>query len=102
MALLFAFLIGLFTGLRSLTAPAVTAWAVYFGWLQLERPLSYIGYGGEGKQVRDVLHIDDLCDLILEQLAEPARWDRATVNVGGGVSGSLSLQETTEVRFRKS
>ena len=43
MALLFAFLIGLFTGLRSLTAPAVTAWAVYFGWLQLERPLSYIG-----------------------------------------------------------
>jgi uncharacterized membrane protein len=43
MPLLFAFLIGLFTGLRSLTGPAVTAWAVYFGWLQLERPLSYIG-----------------------------------------------------------
>ena len=43
MALLFAFLIGLFTGLRSLTAPAVTAWAVYFGWLHLERPLSYMG-----------------------------------------------------------
>jgi CDP-paratose 2-epimerase len=62
-----------------------------------DRPLSYIGYGGEGKQVRDVLHIDDLCDLIVEQLAEPARWDRATVNVGGGVSGSLSLQETTEL-----
>ena len=71
---------------------------VFTHWLlshYTRRPLTYIGYGGAGKQVRDVLHIDDLCDLILEQLAEPARWDGATVNVGGGVEGSLSLAETT-------
>lgn len=43
MTLLFAFLIGFFAGLRSLTAPATTAWAVYLGWLKLERPLSLIG-----------------------------------------------------------
>lgn len=43
MALLFAFLIGLFAGLRSLTAPAATAWAVHLDWLRLERPLSLIG-----------------------------------------------------------
>ena len=43
MTLLCAFLIGFFAGLRSLTAPAVTAWAVYLGWLRLERPLSLIG-----------------------------------------------------------
>jgi uncharacterized membrane protein len=43
MALVFAFLIGLFAGLRSLTAPAVTAWAAYLGWLKLDRPLSLIG-----------------------------------------------------------
>jgi len=43
MTFLFAFLIGLFAGLRSLTAPAATAWAVYLGWLKLERPLSIIG-----------------------------------------------------------
>ena len=43
MARLFAFLIGFFAGLRSLTAPAATAWAVYLGWLRLERPLSLIG-----------------------------------------------------------
>lgn len=43
MTLLFAFLIGVFTGLRSLTAPAATAWAAYLGWLKLERPLSLIG-----------------------------------------------------------
>ncbi len=43
MTILFAFLIGFFAGLRSLTAPAATAWAVYLGWLKLERPLSLIG-----------------------------------------------------------
>jgi uncharacterized membrane protein len=43
MTLLLAFLIGFFAGLRSLTAPAATAWAVYLGWLKLERPLSLIG-----------------------------------------------------------
>jgi len=43
MTLVFAFLIGLFAGLRSLTAPAATAWAAYLGWLKLERPLSLIG-----------------------------------------------------------
>src|SRR5215213_4582677 len=43
MTLLFAFLIGLFAGLRSLTPPAAVAWAVYLGWLKLTRPLSIIG-----------------------------------------------------------
>jgi uncharacterized membrane protein len=43
MTLLFAFLIGLFAGLRSLTPPAAVAWAVYLGWITLARPLSFIG-----------------------------------------------------------
>jgi uncharacterized membrane protein len=43
MTLLFAFLIGLFGGLRALTAPAVTAWAVHLGWLKIEGPLTLIG-----------------------------------------------------------
>ena len=43
MTLLFAFLIGLFAGLRSLTPPAAVAWAVHLGWLRLARPLSYVG-----------------------------------------------------------
>jgi CDP-paratose 2-epimerase len=61
------------------------------------RELAYIGYGGTGKQVRDLLHVDDLCDLIVEQLADPAGWSGVTVNVGGGVPGSLSLLEATEI-----
>ena len=43
MTLLFAFLIGLFAGLRSLTSPAAVAWAVHLGWIKLARPLSLIG-----------------------------------------------------------
>jgi uncharacterized membrane protein len=41
--LLFAFLIGFFTGLRSLTPTAVTAWATHLGWLKVPSPLSRIG-----------------------------------------------------------
>ena len=58
-------------------------------------PLSYIGYGGKGKQVRDLLHVEDLCELIELQLADPGAWDGATLNVGGGAECSLSLLETT-------
>jgi len=43
MTLTLAFLIGLFAGLRSLTPPAATAWAVHLGWLRLQRPLALIG-----------------------------------------------------------
>ena len=41
--LLLAFLIGFFGGLRSLTAPAATAWAVHLGWLKVEGWLALIG-----------------------------------------------------------
>lgn len=60
-------------------------------------PLTYFGYGGAGKQVRDLLHVADLVDLVDEQLTEPDRWDGEVVNVGGGREVSLSLAETTEI-----
>ena len=43
MTLLFAFLIGVFAGLRSITPPAAVAWAVHLGWLKLARPLALVG-----------------------------------------------------------
>jgi CDP-paratose 2-epimerase len=61
------------------------------------RNLHYIGYGGRGKQVRDLLHVEDLAYLIEDQLVRPHHWDGATVNVGGGRDISLSLRETTEL-----
>ena len=60
-----------------------------------ERPLSYTGFGGQGKQVRDVLHVYDLFDLILLQLEALDRWNGRTYNVGGGNVGSVSLRELT-------
>jgi len=71
-----------------------THWMLSF---MLGRPLSYIGYGGTGKQVRDLLHVADLVDLVAEQLADPQRWDGRTFNVGGGREVSLSLLETTAI-----
>ena len=55
----------------------------------LGRRLEYIGYGRSGKQVRDLLHIDDLVALVDEQLRDIDRWAGLTFNVGGGrdVSG---------------
>lgn len=73
---------------------------VFSWWLlshHFSRPLTYIGYGGSGKQVRDLLHIEDLVDLIDEQIREPARWAGVVANVGGGRSCSLSLLETTAI-----
>ncbi len=60
-----------------------------------KRKLKYIGFDGKGKQVRDLLHIDDLFDLIDKQIKS---WDKINgqiFNVGGGKDVSLSLLETT-------
>ena len=57
-------------------------------------PLEYIGF--EGRQVRDVLHIDDLCRLIEAQLGDPQSGPEV-FNVGGGAAHSLSLRECTEL-----
>src|SRR4051812_33879062 len=62
---------------------------------QTGRPLSYIGYGGTGKQVRDLIHVDDVVELIDRQLGAPDEWAGRLVNVGGGRECSLSLAETT-------
>jgi uncharacterized membrane protein len=44
LALLLAFGIGVVAGLRSLTAPAVVAWAAHLGWLNLHgSPLAFMG-----------------------------------------------------------
>jgi CDP-paratose 2-epimerase len=60
-------------------------------------PLAYIGFGGEGLQVRDVLHVDDLYDLIRLQVSDLLHYDGAVLNVGGGREGSVSLLELTRM-----
>ncbi len=62
-----------------------------------KRPLSYIGYGGQGKQVRDVLHISDLFNLIDYQIHNFEAVNGKTFNVGGGMENSVSLLELTAI-----
>jgi CDP-paratose 2-epimerase len=62
-----------------------------------KRPLKYIGFGGRGKQVRDLLHIDDLFNLIDLQVAGLSGISGRIYNVGGGDRISLSLCETTDL-----
>lgn len=64
---------------------------------QFNRPLSYRGFDGHGKQVRDVLHVLDLCDLIGHQLSTDTGWNGSVFNVGGGADVSTSLCELTDV-----
>lgn len=59
------------------------------------KDLSYIGYNGTGKQVRDVLHIDDLCDLVLLQINRLDEFNGEIFNIGGGLKNSASLLEMT-------
>ena len=57
--------------------------------------LAYIGYGGAGKQVRDMLHVDDLVRLALLQSENPGRWAGEVFNAGGGPGSCASLLELT-------
>lgn len=60
-----------------------------------QQPLSYIGYGGSGKQVRDILHVKDLADLVERQIKSFSDWEGWCGNVGGGREISTSLCELT-------
>lgn len=59
--------------------------------------LAYFGYGGMGKQTRDILHIKDLYDLIRLQLDKIDTYNGKVYNVGGGYDVSLSLLELTDL-----
>lgn len=72
----------------------VVLWMARHFW---KNPLSYIGYGGEGKQVRDMLHINDVFGLIDYQIHNLEKLSGNTFNAGGGLECSVSLQELTSL-----
>ena len=71
---------------------------VFTYWLvnhYFKRDLKYIGYGGKGKQVRDLLHIDDLISLVNLQVGQISKYRGEIFNAGGSDFSNLSLLETT-------
>lgn len=58
--------------------------------------LKYMGFEGKGLQVRDVLHVMDLFELIKQQMQKIEHIHSDVFNVGGGIDNSVSLFELTE------
>ena len=63
----------------------------------IKKDLKYIGYGGKGHQVRDVLHIDDLTDLIKIQIKNFNKINNETFSIGGSTKSYTSLIKLTKI-----
>lgn len=70
----------------------VVLWMARHFW---KNKLSYVGYGGTGKQLRDMIHIKDLFSLIDLQIHQEKKFAGQTFNIGGTNKVSASLQELT-------
>jgi len=62
-----------------------------------KRNMSYIGYGGNGNQIRDVLHINDLCKLIFIQIKKINKINNKLFTVGGSKKSYTSLKNLTSL-----
>lgn len=60
-----------------------------------KKKLSYVGFDGLGNQVRDVIHVYDVCELILEQINKIDKINNKIFNVGGGIKNSITLKQLT-------
>ena len=62
-----------------------------------KKTLRYIGFGGKGKQVRDLLHVDDLVTLVRKQIKRIEDYRGEVFNAGGGRFSNISLLETSKL-----
>ena len=66
-------------------------------WRHIQKiKISYIGYGGFGNQIRDVLHINDLCELIYLQIKKINKINNMLFTVGGSTKSYISLIDLTK------
>ena len=67
-------------------------------WRHLKKKkMKYIGYGGLGNQVRDVLHINDLNELIDLQIRKINTINNKIFTVGGSKKSYTSLRQLTRI-----
>ena len=60
-----------------------------------KKKLKYIGFGGYGNQVRDVIHIDDVCKIISIQIKTLNKIKNNIFNIGVGPKNTISLKDLT-------
>jgi uncharacterized membrane protein len=95
-AYVFAFLIGVVTGLRSMTAPVAVSWAARLGWLHLEdTPLAFFGFAA----IPYLFTVFALGELIVDKLPKtPSRKAPAPfatrIVVGALCAGRRSVRRT--------
>lgn len=88
---------GVMAGAGQFGHPGQGIFAFWIHSFREKRPLKYIGFGGNGYQVRDCLHPNDLISLLAKQFAESLSTDKPRiVNVSGGVANSMSLKLLTQ------
>lgn len=87
---------GVLAGAGQFGHPMQGIFAFWIHSFREKRPLQYIGFGGNGYQVRDCLHPRDLVSLLVKQFEEPLTSSKPRViNVSGGVENSMSLKQLT-------
>ena len=85
---------GVMAGAGQFGHPMQGIFAFWIHSFREKQQLQYIGFGGNGYQVRDCLHPRDLVDLLKKQFAEPLKSKRMRiVNLSGGVENSMSLKQ---------
>lgn len=72
----------------------VTHWIIKHLW---GKEITYIGFNGSGKQVRDVLHVSDLYNALKWQIANLPKVRSNVFNLGGGPENAISLFELTTI-----
>jgi CDP-paratose 2-epimerase len=65
--------------------------------LNKDNNLFYKGYNGSGNQIRDILFINDLCELIYLQIKKFKKIKNQTFCVGGGIHNSVHLKQLTKI-----
>ena len=63
----------------------------------IKKELKYIGYSGYGNQVRDILHVYDLCEIIEIQIRKINFINNILFTIGGSKKNSLNLKKLTEM-----
>jgi CDP-paratose 2-epimerase len=61
-----------------------------------KRPLTYIGFGGHGHQVRDCLHPRDLAPLLHDQMQSSGKLAGQIINLSGGIASGMSLAQLSQ------
>lgn len=72
----------------------VTLWVAKH---MLKKKLSYIGFKGTGLQARDIIHIQDVCEIIFKQIKKINKISNQTFNIGGGQKNYINLRQLTNI-----